>query len=567
MLSKAGLMLSLRQSSQARPQARRHQRESATPNPADQGALKVRRPSWTKQNVTTSGHEVAAALGTGAIGATVSVSGLVKRFGGVLAVRKGDLDVYPGEVHVLLGENGAGKSTMVNMLAGVIQPDAGVIRIDGRPVVIANPNVARALGIHVVHQHPVLFPDLSVAENIMFTGSRPPTRGGLLDWKAIRKDAKRALERLGSGLDPNRLVGTLSSADQQLLEIVKALSGETKVLILDEPTAALSKREVGGLMAIIARLKAQGVAIVFVGHRLDEVFALADRVTVARDGGVVASGPVSEFTPATVVSHMVGRTIESLFPKMEVPIGAISLEVRNLTRAGAYANVNFSVRSGEILGLAGLVGAGRTEIAQGLFGLEAADSGEIQINGSRVSIKSPNDAMRFGIAYVPEDRPSQGVILEQSIQFNSSLAVIDRLSAMGFIKPKRDADLAQSSISRLSIRTSGADQAVGALSGGNQQKVVLGKWLASNPSILILDDPTKGVDVGAKSELYKIAAKMVQDGLAIILISNELEELLAVSDRVITFYRGVQGQEFTHRPFDQEKVLASITRQVEHVEV
>ena len=527
----------------------------------------MRRPSWTKQNSTTTGHEVAAALKAGTDGAFVSVSGLVKRFGGVLAVRKGDLDVYPGEVHVLLGENGAGKSTMVNILAGVIQPDAGVIKIGGRPTVIANPNVARALGIHVVHQHPVLFPDLSVAENIMFTGSRPPTRGGLLDWKAIRKDAERALERLDSGLDPNQLVGTLSSADQQLLEIIKALSGETKVLILDEPTAALSKREVSGLMAIIARLKAQGVAIVFVGHRLDEVFALADRVTVARDGGVVASGPVSEFTPATVVSHMVGRTIESLFPKVEVPIGAVSLEVRNFTRAGAYADVNFSVRKGEILGLAGLVGAGRTEIARGIFGLDLADSGEILIDGSGVRIKSPNDAMGLGIAYVPEDRPSQGVILEQSVQFNTSLAVVDRLSALGLVNPRQDANLAQSFISRLSIRTSGADQTVGALSGGNQQKVVLGKWLATKPSILILDDPTKGVDVGAKSELYKIASKMVQDGLAIILISNELEELLAVSDRVITFYRGVQGQEFTQRPFDQEKVLASITRQVEHAQV
>ena len=527
----------------------------------------MRRPSWRKQNSTTTGHEVATAVKVGMDGPFVSVSGLVKRFGGVLAVRKGDLDVYPGEVHALLGENGAGKSTMVNMLAGVIQPDAGVIKVGGTPTVIANPNVARALGIHVVHQHPVLFPDLTVAENIMFTGGRAPTRVGLLDWKAIRKDAERALERLDSGMDPGQLVGTLSSADQQLLEIIKALSGDTRVLILDEPTAALSKHEVSGLMAIIARLKAEGVAIVFVGHRLDEVFALADRVTVARDGGVIASGPVSEFTPATVVSHMVGRTIESLFPKVEVPIGKVSLEVRNFTRAGAYANVNVSVRKGEILGLAGLVGAGRTEICRGIFGLDPADSGEILIDGSAIRITSPNDAMRHGIAYVPEDRPSQGVILDQSIQFNTSLAVIDRLSVMGLVKSGQDTDLATSFISQLSVRTSGPNQAVSALSGGNQQKVVLGKWLATNPSILILDDPTKGVDVGAKSELYKIASRMVQEGLAIILISNELEELLAVSDRVITFYRGVQGQEFTQRPFDQEKVLASITRQVEHAEV
>jgi len=515
----------------------------------------------------TASAEPAAAFDSGLDEPLVSVSGLVKRFGGVVAVRKGDLDLYRGEVHALLGENGAGKSTIVNMLAGVIQPDAGLIKVDGRSTVIASPNVARELGIHVVHQHPVMFPDLTVAENIMFTGTRPPTRWGLIDWKMIRKDAARALERLDSNLDPGQLVGTLSSADQQLLEIIKALSGDTNLLILDEPTAALSKHEVGRLMGIVARLKAEGVAILFVGHRLDEVFALADRVTVSRDGSVVANGPASEFTPATVVSHMVGRTIESLFPKVDVEIGPVSLEVRNLTRAGAYANVNFSVRKGEILGLAGLVGAGRTEIAHGIFGLEPADSGEILIDGVGVKIRSPDDAKRHGIAYVPEDRPREGVILEQSVQFNTSLAVVDRLSAFGLIKPRQEADLTRSFIDRLSIRTSGPNQAVGALSGGNQQKVVLSKWLATEPSILILDDPTKGVDVGAKSELYKIASKMVQDGLTIILISNELEELLAVADRVVTFYRGVQGQEFTHRPFDQERVLASITRQVEHEDV
>ena len=512
----------------------------------------------------TASAETTAAFKSGLGEPFVSVSGLAKRFGGVVAVRQGDLDLYRGEVHALLGENGAGKSTIVNMLAGVIQPDAGVIKVGGSATVIASPNVARELGIHVVHQHPVMFPDLTVAENIMFTGTRPPTRRGLIDWKLVRKNAAHALERLDSGLDPGQLVGTLSSADQQLLEIIKALSGDTNLLILDEPTAALSKHEVGRLMGIIARLKAEGVAILFVGHRLDEVFALADRVTVARDGSVIASGPASEFTPATVVSHMVGRTIESLFPKIDVEIGPVSLEVRNFTRAGAYANVNFSVHKGEILGLAGLVGAGRTEIARGIFGLEPADSGEILIDGVGVKIRSPDDAKRHGIAYVPEDRPREGVILEQSVQFNTSLAVVDRLSAFGLIKPRRDADLTRSFIDRLSIRTSGPNQAVAALSGGNQQKVVLSKWLATDPSILILDDPTKGVDVGAKSELYKIASKMVQDGLTIILISNELEELLAVSDRVITFYRGVQGQVFTQRPFDQERVLASITRQVEH---
>jgi rhamnose transport system ATP-binding protein len=496
----------------------------------------------------------------------VSVSGLEKRYGGVTAIRNGSIDLYRGEVHALLGENGAGKSTLVNILAGIVRPDAGMIVVGGEEVSIPNPRQARALGISVVHQHPVVFPDLTVGENIMFSDAPPHNRLGLLSWKGVEANAKRAMARLNVHLDSNELVKNLSSAEQQLLEIVKALSDDTALLILDEPTAALSKREVSSLMKVIARLKTEGVAILFVGHRLDEVFALADRVTVSRDGATIVTGPVADFTPETAVTYMVGRALESIFPKVDVVPGVVHLEVKNLSRSGKYDDVNFTVRKGEILGLAGLVGAGRTEIARGVFGLDPADSGEILIGGVPVVIKSPDDAMRHGVAYVPEDRTREGVILDQSIQFNLSLAVVDTITKFGLVSSKKDQALSTSFIERLGIRTSGPNQEVSSLSGGNQQKVVLAKWLSTNPDILILDDPTKGVDVGAKSEVYSIVSSMAQAGLTIVLISNELEELLAVSDRVITFYRGNQGAEFTQRPFDAEKVLASMTRQVTDVQ-
>jgi rhamnose transport system ATP-binding protein len=494
-----------------------------------------------------------------------SVSGLAKRYGGVVALKHADIDLYPGEVHALLGENGAGKSTLVNILAGIVQPDAGTISARGEAVVINSPRTSRALGISVVHQHPVMFPDLTVAENIMFATFPPRTVARTLDWKAVRANALLAMERLQVQLDPDELVQNLSAADEQLLEIVKALSEDTKLLILDEPTAALSKHEVKYLMQVIRRLKGQGVAILFVGHRLDEVFELADRVTVSRDGQTIVSGPVSDFTPESAVTYMVGRTLESVFPKETVELGDVHLEVRALTRRGSYQDVSFSVRKGEILGLAGLVGAGRTEISRGIFGLDPVDSGEILIAGKPVHISSPRDAMKRQIAYVPEDRTREGAILDQSVAFNLSLSVLGTLTTFGLVQPKQDRALSAEYIKSLGIRTSGPAQLISALSGGNQQKVVLGKWLATSPEILILDDPTKGVDVGAKSEVYKIVSNLARSGLAIILISNELEELLAVSDRVITFYRGSQVREFADRPFDAEAVLSSMTGQQNNV--
>ena len=504
----------------------------------------------------------AAATSEGAHELLVSVTGLAKRFGGVTAVRDGNIDLYRGEVHALLGENGAGKSTLVNILAGIFRPDAGIIRVSGEEVTIPNPRASRAMGISVVHQHPVLFPDLTVAENIMFAETPPRNRLGLIDWKAVTRIAKGAIAGLDLDLDTRMLAKDLSSAQQQMLEIVKAMSDTTDLLVLDEPTAALSKHEVARLMSVIERLKAKGVAILFVGHRLDEVFALADRVTISRDGATVITGPVSDFTPASAVEYMVGHSVDTLFPKEEVELGETFLEVRNISNPGKYTNVNFTVRKGEIVGLAGLVGAGRTEIAQGIFGLDPIASGEIIIGGKPVTVGSPREGMRMGIAYVPEDRTREGVMLDQSVGFNMSLTIIKALSRWGIISARRDDELTASFVGRLSIKTTGASQNVSALSGGNQQKIVLSKWLATNPSILILDDPTKGVDVGAKAEVYRIVATLAKQGIAIILISNELEEVLAVSDRVITFYRGEQGDEYNNRPFDPVRVLASMTGQV-----
>jgi len=490
-----------------------------------------------------------------------SLSGIVKRFGGVVALRDANIELFSGEVHALLGENGAGKSTLVNILSGVFPPDAGTISVKGTPVTITSPQVARELGVATVHQHPVVFPELTVAENIMFASSAKRRKSGLLDWSGIRADAREALERLDAHLDPNARVGALSAADQQSLEIVKALTFEPGLLILDEPTAALSLREVDRLMGIIARLKADGVAILFVGHRLNEVFSLADRVTVSRDGATVVTGPASEFTPESAVTHMVGRTVNNLFPKEQIDLGVELLSVSGLTRHGVFADVNFSVREGEILGFAGLVGAGRTEIARAIFGLDPLDAGQVILDGHPVEIRSPQDAMARNIAYVPEDRQAEGVILDHAVGPNLSLTILSGLARLGLLSRTREEANSQRYIDELRIRTSGPGQLVSALSGGNQQKVVLGKWLATNPRILILDDPTKGVDVGAKAEVHHIVSSMARRGLGIILISNELEELLSVADRIITFYRGQQVCTFDTRPFEAKSVMASMTGQ------
>ncbi len=493
----------------------------------------------------------------------LQLSGISKRFAATAALTDVSLELLPGEVHALVGENGAGKSTLVKTIAGVHQPDAGEIRLDGELITVPSPAAARALGIAVVHQEPRLFPDLSVAENIFLVA--PPTdRLHTIAWKEMRRRAADLFEQLDVHMDVTAPVRGLSMADQQLIEIAKALSVEARVLILDEPTASLSAHEVERLFTIVRRTRERGVAVLFVSHRLDEVFALCDRATVFRDGRHVVTAPTAELTTASLVRHMVGREV-SLFPKEASTVGEPLLEVRNLSDASGFRDVSFTVHAGEILGLAGLVGAGRTEIARVLFGIEPRTSGEVLLDGKPVNFRSPSEALGSGIAYVPEDRHQDGLVLDFSIAHNITLPVLPRLFPRLFLHARTEAEIAARFSDRLRVRTTGVDQAVSALSGGNQQKVVIAKWLAARPRVLILDEPTRGVDIGAKVEVHRIVSELAATGLAIIMISSDLPEVLAMSDRIIVLHEGRIAAEIARADASEERVMFAATGQHEAV--
>ena len=490
----------------------------------------------------------------------VEFSAVAKHFGGVQALRGVDLRLFPGEVHALVGENGAGKSTLVKILAGIYRPDSGVVRIGGAAVELRSPTQAQALGIAVVQQEPMLFPDLDVAENV-FMGRHPRNRFGRIDWKRIYREVDQLLASLDVTLSSHTPVQGLSVAEQQLVEIARALSIQARVLVLDEPTAALSSHEVEELFTIVKQLRERGVAILFVSHRLEEIFAIADRLTVFRDGTHVITAPVSEMNTEEIIKHMVGRELSNLYPKSVAEIGEVVLEVRQLTRPGVFADVNFQLSKGEILGFSGLVGAGRTEVARVLFGIDQAESGEIWLKGKKVRIRSPQQAMAYGIAYVPEDRHEQGLVMNFSIAANITLAILQQVSHLGLLDSRQEQKIAGEYSSQLSIRSSGVEQLVNALSGGNQQKVVLSKWLATNPLVLILDEPTRGIDVGAKSEVHRIISELAARGLAIILISSELPEVLAMADRVLVLHEGRITGTFTRSEATQERVMFAATGQ------
>jgi len=490
----------------------------------------------------------------------VELSGIAKHFGGVQALRGVDFRLFPGEVHALVGENGAGKSTLVKILAGIHRPDAGGVKVGGEVVELRSPIQAQALGIAVVQQEPMLFPDLDVAENV-FMGRHPRDRFGRVDWKRMHREVNQLLASLDVSLSSHTPLQGLSVAEQQLVEIAKALSMQARVLVLDEPTAALSAHEVEELFTIVKQLRERGVAILFVSHRLEEVFKIADRLTVFRDGAHIITAPVSEMTTEEIIKHMVGRELSNLFPKSEAEIGEVVLEVRHLTRAGVFADVSFQLRRGEILGLAGLVGAGRTEVARVLFGIDRAESGEIWLKGKKVRIRSPQHAMDNGIAYVPEDRHQQGLVMNFSIAANVTLPILQQVSRLGLIYPRREQKIAAEYSRQLRVRSTGVEQLVNTLSGGNQQKVVLSKWLATNPSVLILDEPTRGIDVGAKAEVHRIISDLAGSGLAIILISSELPEVLAMADQVIVLHEGRVTGAFARSEATQERVMFAATGQ------
>jgi rhamnose transport system ATP-binding protein len=491
----------------------------------------------------------------------VELVDISKQFGAVQALHGANLVLYPGEVHALLGENGAGKSTLVKMLGGIHRPDTGAIKFDGQAVELHSPAQAQHLGIAVIHQEPTLFPDLNVAENV-FMGRHPRDRFGRVDWKRMYQEVEQLLTSLDVPLSVYTPVQGLSVADQQLVEIAKALSLNARILVMDEPTAALSAHEVEKLFVITKQLRQSGVAILFVSHRLEEVFELADRITIMRDGAHVITAPTSQFTTEDVIRYMVGRELTTLFPKGEAEIGDVLLDVRHLTRKGVFEDISFQLRRGEILGFAGLVGAGRTEVARVIFGIDQADAGEIRIGDKPVRISSPTMAMRHGLAYVPEDRRQQGLVMDFSIVSNMTLPILQQFSRLGLVVRQREREIATNYSQQLRVRSSGIDQLVKALSGGNQQKVVLAKWLITNPSILILDEPTRGVDIGAKAEVHRIVSDLAVKGLAIILISSELPEVLAMSDRVLVMHEGHLTAMFDRAEAGQEKVMFAATGQV-----
>jgi ribose transport system ATP-binding protein len=485
----------------------------------------------------------------------LGLRGITKAFPGVQALKGVDLDVGAGEVHAVVGENGAGKSTLMKIVAGVYAADAGAVLLDGQPTDVDSPRRALERGISMIHQELNLVPNLSVAENV-FLG-RAPTRGGLVDWRRLDADADALATRLGISLDVRARVEHLSVARQQMVEIAKALSLDARVIIMDEPTSALTDRETEALFGIIARLKAHGVAVVYISHRLDEIFRVADRVTVLRDGQLVGTLPISEASPTRLIGMMVGRELTTLFPKEPVEIGEPVLEVRGLRRAGVLEDISFVLRRREILGLAGLVGAGRTELVRALFGADPLDAGEILIGGKRVRIRSPRDAIRLGIGFVTEDRKLQGLVLGMTVRENVSLASLRRIVRLGaLLDLGRERRLAVDLVDRLGVRTPSVEQEVANLSGGNQQKLVVAKWLATGPRILILDEPTRGIDVGAKAEVHALMSRLAGEGVSILMISSELPEILGMSDRILVMRQGRISGEFSREQASQEAILA-----------
>ena len=480
-----------------------------------------------------------------------------KSFPGVQALRGVRFDMRAGEVHALLGENGAGKSTLIKIVSGVHRPDQGSIRIDGKEAVFASPLEAQRAGIATIYQELLLFPELTVAENI-FMGHAPRGRFGL-DWTKMRAQARALLASLDiHDLDVNQVVGTLSVGNRQRVEIAKALSQNARILIMDEPTAALTERDVERLFTIVRLLRARGVGIVYISHRLEEIFLLADRVTVFRDGEYVATKLVRETDRDDLVQMMVGRKIDALFPKLEAPIGDAVLELRDILRKPTTHGVSLTLRAGEIVGLAGLVGSGRSELAQVVFGITPADSGEIRLGGLPVAIRSPAQAKRLGIAYVPEDRGTQGLVRPMQLKENVSLAVLARVARHAFIDRAAEAALAVDSIRKFGIRASGIGQVVNKLSGGNQQKVVLSKWLASGPKVLILDEPTRGIDVGAKAEIHRLMSELAGQGIAILMISSELTEIMGMSDRILVMREGRIVAEFARAAATREAIATAM---------
>jgi ABC-type sugar transport system ATPase subunit len=488
-----------------------------------------------------------------------------KRFPGVHALDDVSLTVIQGEVHAVVGENGAGKSTLMKILAGAYSPDRGAIRVDGDAVTIESPRAAQELGIITIYQELSLVDALSVGENV-FLGDLP-TRPGTswqVDWPTVWSRSTELLDRVGLHVDPQTPVRKLSVAQKQMVEIARALARNVRVLILDEPTSSLTERETEKLFEIIALLKNRGVGIIYISHRLGEVFRIAQRVTVLRDGVMVGGLAVQDATEDLLVRMMVGRDLSRLFPEARASDAPVRLEVRGLSRRGVLHDVSLSLRGGEIVGLAGLVGAGRTELARCLFGADSISEGEILLDGAKVDIRSPGHAVDLGIALVPEDRKLQALVLGMGVRENLSLPVLDRLGSPLVPSRRRERALASDYIKSLRIRTPHMEQRVSALSGGNQQKVVIARWLATKPKVLILDEPTRGIDVGAKAEVHALIARLAEQGVAILMISSELPEILGMSHRILVMRSGRIVADIPREDATEELIMAAATGQADH---
>jgi rhamnose transport system ATP-binding protein len=483
-----------------------------------------------------------------------------KAFGAVQALVDGSITLFPGEAHALVGENGAGKSTLVKVLAGVYQPDSGTLAIDGQPVVLSGPTAARDAGISIIYQEPTLFPDLTVAENI-FMGRQPLRAGRRIDRPAMNRSAGEIFTRLGVALDPQRQARGLSVADQQIVEIAKALSSNANVLVMDEPTAALTNVEVERLFEVIRALRREGAAVLFISHRLEEVFAICQRVTIMRDGRFVRTAAAGDITVDEVIRSMVGRDLDVLFPKTQAPVGEVVLQVEQLSREGVLHDISFSVRRGEIVALAGLVGAGRSEVARAIFGIDRRSAGVVTVRGQVLPNGSPIASMAAGVALVPEDRRQQGLVMDLGVDRNVALASLARLSRFGLISRTRERDLAADWANRLQLKFGRLTNAVSTLSGGNQQKVVLAKWLARDPALLIIDEPTRGIDVGTKAEVHRILDGLVAGGLAVLMISSELPEVLGMADRILVMREGRITAELSRAEADEGLVMRAATGQ------
>lgn len=476
----------------------------------------------------------------------LTLTGLSKSFPGVKALADVSLELYPGEVTALIGENGAGKSTLVKSMTGIYQPDAGVIKIRGNPVSLPSPHAAFELGITAIHQETVLFDELSVAENI-FLGHAPKTIFGTIDWGCLRQQARDVLAEMGAAhIDADTVLKELGIANKHLVAVARAMSIKSDIVIMDEPTAALSHKEIKDLFALIEHLKSSGKAILFISHKFDEIYRIADRFAVFRDGELIGKGLIGDTEQSQIVQMMVGRSVDQIFPKKQASIGAPVLKVFNLSHPTEFRDISFQLNTGEILGFYGLVGAGRSEVMQALFGITTPSAGTVTLQGAVVNFQSPADAIKTGIVYVPEERGKQGVVTDLPIFQNVSLPSLGKTSRNGFLQLAEEFALVRDYATRLDLRAASLSQHAGTLSGGNQQKVVVAKWLATQPKVIILDEPTKGIDIGSKAAVHDFMSDLASQGLSVIMVSSELPEILGMSDRVVVMREGLMVETYAN---------------------